>query len=164
VYFNRKETDAIVFDNSSFKYGNGSSDASGFEATTKVMPTSFLTLNASYTYINRDKLEGLNDYIPENKFVAGLDVTPVKNLFFNFTYRNVGERTLFDRYGSFGVKGEDFILESYQVLDFMTNYKVLDDTVTFFAALTNILDEDYDDVLGYATRGRNYKVGVRLQF
>jgi vitamin B12 transporter len=164
VYFNRKETDAIVFDNSSFKYGNGSSDASGFEATTKVMPTSFLTLNASYTYINRDKLEGLNDYIPENKFVAGLDVTPFKNLFFNFTYRNVGERTLFDRYGSFGVAGEDFILESYQVLDFMTNYKVLGDTVTFFAALTNILDEDYDDVLGYATRGRNYKVGVRLQF
>jgi vitamin B12 transporter len=164
VYFNRKETDAIIFDNSSFKYGNGSSDASGFEATTKVMPTSFLTLNASYTYINRDKLEGLNDYIPENKFVAGLDVTPFKNLFFNFTYRNVGERTLFDRYGSFGTAGEDFILESYQVLDFMTNYKVLGDTVTFFAALTNILDEDYDDVLGYATRGRNYKVGVRLQF
>jgi vitamin B12 transporter len=128
------------------------------------MPTSFLTLNASYTYINRDKLEGLNDYIPENKFVAGLDVTPFKNLFFNVTYRNVGERTLFDRYGSFGVAGEDFILESYQVLDFMTNYKVLGDTVTFFAALTNILDEDYDDVLGYATRGRNYKVGVRLQF
>jgi vitamin B12 transporter len=164
VYFNRKETDAIVFDNSSFKYGNGSSDASGFEATTKFMPTSFLTLNASYTFINRDKLEGLNDYIPENKFVAGLDVTPFKNLFFNVTYRNVGERTLFDRYGSFGVAGEDFILESYQVLDFMTNYKVLGDTVTFFAALTNILDEDYDDVLGYATRGRNYKVGVRLQF
>jgi vitamin B12 transporter len=46
----------------------------------------------------------------------------------------------------------------------MTNYKVLGDTVTFFAALTNILNEDYDDVLGYATRGRNYKVGVRLQF
>jgi vitamin B12 transporter len=164
VYFNRKETDAIIFDNSSFKYGNGSSDASGFEATAKVMPTSFLTLNASYTYINRDKLEGFNDYIPENKFVAGLDVTSFKNLFFNFTYRNVGERTLFDRYGSFGAAGEDFILENYQVLDFMTNYKVLGDTVTFFAALTNILDEDYDDVLGYATRGRNYKVGVRLQF
>jgi vitamin B12 transporter len=128
------------------------------------MPTSFLTLNASYTYINRDKLEGLNDYIPENKFVAGLDVTAFKNLFFNFTYRNVGQRTLFDRYGSFGAAGEDFILERYQVLDFMTNYKLLGDTVTFFAALTNILDEDYDDVLGYATRGRNYKVGVRLQF
>jgi vitamin B12 transporter len=164
VYFNRKETDAIIFDNSSFKYGNGSSDASGIEATTKVMPTSFLTLNASYTYINRDKLEDFNDYIPENKFVVGLDVTPFKNLFLNFTYRNVGERTIFDRYGSFGTAGKDFILESYQVLDFMTNYKVLGDTVTFFAALTNILDEDYDDVLGYATRGRNYKVGVRLQF
>jgi vitamin B12 transporter len=164
VYFNRKETDAIIFDNSSFKYGNGSSDASGIEATTRVKPTSFLTLNASYTYINRDKLEDFNDYIPENKFVAGLDITPFKNLFVNFTYRNVGERTIFDRYGSFGTAGEDFILENYQVLDFLTNYKVLGDTVTFFAALTNILDEDYDDVLGYATRGRNYKLGVRLQF
>jgi vitamin B12 transporter len=164
VYFNRNETDAIIFDNSSFTYGNGSSDASGIEATTKVTPTSFLTINASYTYINRDKLEDFNDYIPENKFVAGIDVTPFKNLFVNFTYRNVGERTIFDRFGSFGTAGEDVILENYQVLDFLTNYKVLGDTVTFFAAFTNILDEDYDDILGYSTRGRNYKLGVRLQF
>ena len=164
VYFNRKETDAIIFDNSTFKYGNGSSDANGFEVSTKVIPTSFLTVNASFTYVDRDQTEDFNDYIPENKFVAGLDITPFDNAFFNFTYRNVGERTIFDRYGSFGTAGEDVVLESYQVLDFMTNYKVLGDTVTFFAAVTNILNEDYDDVLGYSTRGRNYKVGVRLQF
>ena len=46
----------------------------------------------------------------------------------------------------------------------MTNYKLLGDTVTLFAAVTNFLDEDYDDILGYSTRGRNYKLGVRLQF
>ena len=46
----------------------------------------------------------------------------------------------------------------------MTNYKLFEDTVTFFAAVTNILDEDYDDILGFSTRGRNYKIGVRLQF
>jgi vitamin B12 transporter len=164
VYFNRNETDAIIFDSASFKYGNGSSDASGFEATTKFMPTSILTINASYTYINRNKLENFNDYIPENKLVLGLDVVPFENAFFNFTYRNVGERTIFDRYGSFGTAGDDVVLENYQVLDFMTNYKVLEDTVTFFAAATNLLNRDYDDILGYATRGVNYKVGVRLQF
>ncbi len=164
VYFNRKETDAIIYDASTFKYGNGSSDANGFEITTKVVPTSFLAINASFTYTDRDVTEDFNDYIPENKLVIGLDVTPFENAFFNFTYRKVGERTIFDRYGSFGIAGQDVVLENYQVLDFMTNYKVLGDTVTFFAAVTNLLNEDYDDVFGYSTRGRNYKLGVRLQF
>ena len=164
VYFNRKETDAIIYDNTTFTYGNGSSDANGIELNTKITPISYLTINASYTYIDRDTLEDFNDYIPENKFVLGLDFTPFNNAFFNLSYRNVGERTIFDRYGSFGAAGEDVILENYQVLDFMTNYKLLGDTVTLFGAVTNFLDEDYDDVFGYSTRGRNYKIGIRLQF
>lgn len=164
VYFNRKETDAIIFDNNTFKYGNGSSDANGLEFNTRVIPVSFLTVNASYTYVNRDKFEGFNDYIPENKFVLGVDYTGLENTFFNITYRNVGERTIFDRYGSFGTAGEDFILDSYQVLDFMANYNLLEETVTLFGAVTNLLNEDYDDILGFSTRGRNFKLGLRLQF
>ena len=46
----------------------------------------------------------------------------------------------------------------------MTNYKLLGDTVTIFGAVTNILNEDYNDIFGYSTRGRNYKVGLRLSF
>jgi vitamin B12 transporter len=164
VYFNRKEEDAIIYDNSTFKYANGSSDANGFEVNTKITPLSFLTFNASYTYINKDNFEDFNDYIPENKFVASIDYTGLENAFFNLTFRNVGERTIFDRYGSFGTAGNDIVLESYKVLDFMTNYKVLGDTVTFFGAVTNFLNEDYDDIYGYSTRGRNFKVGVRFQF
>jgi vitamin B12 transporter len=164
VYFNRKEEDAIIYDNSTFKYANGSSDANGFEVNTKITPLSFLAFNASYTYINKDNFEDFNDYIPENKFVASIDYTGLENAFFNLTFRNVGERTIFDRYGSFGTAGEDIVLESYKVLDFMTNYKVLGDTVTFFGAVTNFLNEDYDDIYGYSTRGRNFKVGVRFQF
>jgi len=164
VYFNRKEEDAIIYDNSTYKYGNGSSDASGLEVSTKITPVSFLTLNASYTYIDKDKLEDFNDYIPASKIVAGIDITALENAFFNVTYRNVGDRTIFDRWGSFGTAGEDIILPSYQVLDFAANYKLLDETVTLFGAVTNILNEDYDDILGFSTRGRNVKIGVRLQF
>jgi vitamin B12 transporter len=164
VYFNRKETDAIIYDNNTFKYGNGSSDANGFEVNTRIAPNSYLSINASYTYVDRDVFEDFNDYIPANKFVAGLDFTPFEKAFFNLTYRHVGERTIFDRYGSFGTAGEDVILENYTVLDFMTNYKLLGDTVTIFGAVTNILNEDYNDIFGYSTRGRNYKVGLRLSF
>mgnify|MGYP006074934123 FL=1 len=164
VYFNRKEVDAIIYNNTTYSYGNSSSDASGLELNVRVAATSFLSINSSYTYIDSNDLEDFNDYIPANKFVAGIDITPFENAFLNVTYRNVGERTIFDRYGSFGTVGDDVILEEYQVLDFMANYKVLEDTVTFFIAATNLLNEDYDDIFGYETRGRNYKVGVRLQF
>jgi len=164
VYFNRKEVDAIIYNNTTYSYGNSSSDASGLELSFRVAATSFLSINSSYTYIDSNNLEDFNDYIPANKFVTGIDITPFENAFLNFTYRNVGERTIFDRYGSFGTAGDDVILDEYQVLDFMANYKVLEDTVTFFIAATNLLNEDYDDIFGYETRGRNYKVGVRLQF
>ena len=164
VYFKREENDAIIFDNTTFKYANGSSNTNGVEVSTKVVPTAYMSVNTSYTFINKDEFEDFDDYIPANKFVAGLDITPFKNAFFNFSYRNVGERTFFDRYGSFGNAGEDVILEKYQVLDFMANYKMLNDTVTVFTAFTNLLNEDYNDILGYSTRGRNYKVGIRLQF
>jgi vitamin B12 transporter len=164
VYFNRKEVDAIIYNNTTYSYGNSSSDVSGLELNVRVAATSFLSINSSYTYIDSNNLEDFNDYIPANKFVTGIDITPFENAFLNFTYRNVGERTIFDRYGSFGTAGDDVILEEYQVLDFMANYKVLEDTVTFFIAATNLLNEDYDDIFGYETRGRNYKLGVRLQF
>jgi vitamin B12 transporter len=164
VYFNRKEVDAIIYNNTTYRYGNSSSDANGFEVNVKVSATSFLSINSSYTHINSNDLEDFNDYIPADKFVAGIAITPFENTFLNFTFRNVGERTIFDRYGSFGAAGEDVTLEEYQVLDFMANYKALEDTVTFFIAATNLLNEDYDDIFGYETRGRNYKVGVRLQF
>ncbi len=164
VYFNRSEDDAIIYDNSTFKYANGSSDANGFEVNSSITPTDYLKLNLSYTFVDKKDIEDFNDYIPKNKIVAGIDLTAIQNAFFNLTYRNVSERTIYDRYGSFGAAGIDVILPSYQVLDFSTNYKLLDETVIIFAAVTNILDEDYDDVLGYSTRGRNYKVGVRLQF
>ena len=164
VYFNRQEVDAIIYNNTTYSYGNSSSDASGLEVSVSVAATSFLSINSSYTHIDSNDLEDFNDYIPANKFVTGIDITPFENAFLNFTYRNVGERTIFDRYGSFGTAGENVVLEEYQVLDFMANYKVLEDTVTFFIAATNLLNEDYDDIFGYETRGRNYKIGVRLQF
>ncbi len=164
VYFKRIEKDAIIFDNNTFKYSNGSSNANGIEISTKVVPTAYLSVNTSYTHINKDEFEDFEDYIPASKFVMGLDITPFKNTYFNFTYRNVGQRTFFDRYGSFGNAGEDVILDKYEVLDFMANYKMLNNTVTIFTAFTNLLNEDYNDILGFSTRGRNYKVGIRLQF
>lgn len=164
VYFNRKENDAIIFDNTSFTYTNGTSDASGLEFSTRIIPTDFLTIGANYTYVERLEFEDFNDYIPKHKFVANLDINPIKNTNINVVYRNVGERTIFDRFGTFGTAGTDVILDSYQVLDLTVNYKLLDGTVTLFGNVTNLFNEDYDDILGFSTRGRNYTIGLLLNF
>ena len=37
-----------------------------------------------------------------------------------------------------------------EIKDLSANYKLLEDTVTFFGAVTNILNEDYDDLLGFS--------------
>jgi len=164
VYFKRTETDAIIYDNLTYKYQNGSSNANGFEVNSKISPLQYLTLLTSYTYVDKKNLEDFNDYIPKHKLVATLEVIPSEKSFFSISYRNVGDRTIFDRYGSFGLAGTDVILPKYQVIDFMTNYKLLEETLTFFAAVTNVFDENYDDILGFSTRGRNYKIGLRFQF
>ncbi len=164
VYFDRKEKDAIIFDTTIFAYANGTSDASGFELNTKIAPTSFLTFNAGYSFTDKDDFEGANDYIPKHKIVAGFDITATQHLFMNLNYQNVGERTLFDRYGGFGTAGEDVVLPSYQIIDFTANYSLLKEKVTFFTRVHNLLNEDYDAVLGYSTLGRNYTLGVRIQF
>jgi vitamin B12 transporter len=55
-------------------------------------------------------------------------------------------------------------LQKYNLLDFNTNYKLAEGTVTLLGSVTNLLNESYYDILGFSTRGRNFKVGVRLQF
>ncbi|MCH3882276.1 TonB-dependent receptor plug domain-containing protein [Tenacibaculum aquimarinum] len=163
VYFNRKEEDAIIYDNTTFKYGNGSSDANGIEVSTSVKPVKDVRVNIGYTYVDKDTTEDFDDYIPKNKLVASVDVSLLKNTFFNLTYNSVGERSIYDRYGSFGTAGDNVILDNYDLLDFNVNYKAFDNKIMFFGSVTNLLNEDYSDVLGYNTKGVNYKLGFRLQ-
>lgn len=164
VYFSRNEIDAIIYNNNTFSYTNGSSKANGAELNLQLKPAKHLTVNASYTHVNRERFEDFDDYIPRNKWFVAVDFTAIKNTFVNLSYRNVGERSVFDRYGSFGNAGLDIILPNYEVVNFTINHTLLNKTVTFFGAVHNLLNEDYDDILGFSTLGRNYKIGVRLQF
>jgi len=43
-------------------------------------------------------------------------------------------------------------------------YKLKSTEVSFFLGVSNVLNEDFQEVVGFQTRGRNYKIGVRLGF
>lgn len=167
VYFNRIEENAIVF-KSLFAapwgvYDNAATTikVSGVETALTITPVEKVNLQIGYTYTDKDANA---DYIPKHKLTADLEVTPFKNSVFSLVYKNVGERTYFDQWGSFGAAGADVALPTYNLLDVNANYKLLDETVTVFAAMTNVFNEGYEETLGYTTRGRNFKFGIRLQF
>lgn len=168
VYFNRSVEDAIIFVSlpaspwtSSYENATGKTKVNGIEANLTIRPLDKLKLRFGYTSITKDANA---DYIPKDKLIANVEVSPFSNAFVSLVYKNVGERTYFDKWGSFGTAGANVVLPSYNLLDINANYKLLDGTVTFFGTLSNIFNEDYEETLGYSTRGRNFKLGLRLQF
>ena len=41
---------------------------------------------------------------------------------------------------------------------------MLPNKLSIFGAVTNILDEEFVENIGYSTRGRNFKLGLNLKF
>ena len=167
VYYNRVEENKVIFLNLPTPpygiYANAleTIDVSGIEADVTFTISKELTTTVGYAFV--DKTSDI-DYIPKNKLTASFVANPVKNLAISTMFKNVGERSLFDAYGSFGEAGKDVILPSYSVLDMNVNYKVLEGKVLLFGSITNLLNEDYEETIGFNTRGRNFKMGIRIQF
>ena len=168
VYFNRTEDNAIIFVSlpvspwtSQYENAVTTINVSGIETDITINPVDKVTLNLGYTYTDKNAEA---DYIPKHKITANLEVNPIKNGYVSLLFKSIGERTYFDKWGSFGTPESDVILPSYTLLDLNANYKILDGTVTFFGNISNILNEDYEETLGFSTRGRNFKLGLRLKF
>ena len=167
VYYNRVEENKVIFLNLPTPpygiYANAleTIDVSGIEADVTFTISRELTTTVGYAFV--DKTSDI-DYIPKNKLTASFVANPIKNLAISTMFKNVGERSLFDAFGSFGEAGKDVILPSYSVLDMNVNYKVLEGKVLLFGSITNLLNEDYEETIGFNTRGRNFKMGIRIQF
>jgi vitamin B12 transporter len=53
-------------------------------------------------------------------------------------------------------------LESYGLLDFYISHKFVNSKMTVFANVTNILNEDFQELFGFSTRGRGFNLGFNL--
>ncbi|MGB1284013.1 MAG: TonB-dependent receptor plug domain-containing protein [Polaribacter sp.] len=166
VYFNRVENDAIIFTNLATApfglYANSTETVkvSGVETEIFLKPADKIALNFGYTYI--DKSVDV-EYIPKHKWVANVEFYPTKKSFVSLVYKNVGNRFA-NYFDSATFATVETTLPNYDLLDLNANYTLLEGTVTLFGSITNIFNKDYEDILGYETRGRNFKFGIRLRF
>ena len=154
TYFHREETNKIGYDPISYQTINdfGTFSAKGVETEITFKASDKMQLSANYTFIDRD--ESLLLKIPQNKFFLKAAYHLLTDTFTSLSYRFV------DATKDFG----NVALPSYQLVDFFVNHQLLEDTVTFYGSVTNLFNEDFQEIAGYTTRGRNYNIGLRLQF
>ena len=153
TYFYRKETNKIGYDPTTFQTINdlGTFLARGFETEVNFKMNSKLSFLANYTHINRD--ENLLLKIPQNKFFIKADYKLTNSTFTSLSYRYVDETTDFGNVS----------LDAYNLVDFFLNHSLLDGKVTFYGSITNIFNENFQEIVGFTTRGRNYSLGLNIK-
>ena len=166
VYFNRKETNFIDFVDLGrfvFQYNNidESFTTSGIEFTGNYKFNSKIIINANATFTKVE--DDLKLRIPELKVNAKLNYQLCKTTFMSLSYQFNDERedTFFN---STTFESEAVNLKSYSLLDFYISHKIINNRMTLFANITNILNEDYEELFGYTTKGRNINIGFSLSF
>ena len=157
VYFNRDVENIIAYNSTTFKMDNfGDTTIKGLEFTANYSVTKDLQLNANYAYTKNDDLA---IRIPKHKINAGVNYTyKATNLGLNYQYVSDRDDTDFRSWPSVNT-----VLESYSLLDFSANHK-LNDNIRLMFNVSNIFNEDYQEVLGFSTRGRNFKFGLGFNF
>ncbi len=166
--FYRTEKEIIQFytDPNTFKsfYTNGESDthAQGVELNIQLQLLEKVTLNTNYIFTER-KRESEVLRIPKHKVDLFLHYNPFKNTSLNLAYSYVGDHS--DAYfDSTTYETIQVTNDAYHLFNWYVNQKMFKERLTLYGGINNLLNETLNDVIGYNTKDRNYKLGVRYQF
>ncbi len=167
VYFNRDEKNFVDFVTVDpelfiFQYQNimDEFNASGVEVEAYKKFGDHFTFSANYTNTQADERFALR--IPEHKANAAFGYTLKEKTFFGLSYNYTGERedVFFD---PITFESEMVTLESFGLLNFDISHQITD-IIKVFANVSNILDEEYEELYRFQTRGRNFRFGFELNF
>ena len=159
TYFNREVENIIGYDETLFKMVNeGDATIKGVEVEVAAEVLDNMDMSVNYTYTNNDNVA---IRVPKNKFNATISyaLNTITNLSLNYQFNDKRDETDFSSWPNTTVE-----LESYSLLDFSANHQIIKNRMTLYASITNILNEDFEEVLGFSTRGRNYSLGFKLNF
>ncbi len=163
LYFNRKEENFIAYvlvnpDIFQYQYSNVSENfkVQGVEIEVDAKPFKNATVTANYTFTERKNTTSLR--IPKHKINASFEHDFSQKTFGSLAFQYVGKRTD-TNFSTFPFQDE--ALQSFSLLDVYFSHQ-LKYNLKVFANITNILNEDYTEVIGFSTRGINFRVGFNL--
>lgn len=156
VYFDRNETNAIGYDANFMSINVADEiDANGVEVEATWLPLSNFSVNANYTFTERKGDNAIR--IPKHKANVSLWYQFCESTDASLTYAYTGERFDTD-FATFS----DIALEPFSLLNFSIRHELIKNKVNVFLNADNLLNEDYRELLGFTTRGRNFRIGLNL--
>tara|TARA_R110002096_G_scaffold236447_4_gene427042 strand:+ start:14266 stop:16134 length:1869 start_codon:yes stop_codon:yes gene_type:complete len=154
VFFSREEEGTIIYTTA---YENATTNAtvqgSEFEFEANFIKNLDFSMNFSYLEVK----DGERLRVPNFKSNASLGYNFCENTFASLNYQFVGSRTDLD-FATF----ENVELESFSLIDLYVSHKLIKNKLKLFATVTNIFNEDYFEILGYTTKGRNVSLGLNI--
>ncbi|MBW8245089.1 TonB-dependent receptor plug domain-containing protein [Muricauda oceani] len=156
VYFDRNETNAIGYDANFMSINVADEiDANGVEVEATWLPLSNFSVNANYTFTERKGDNAIR--IPKHKANVSLWYQFCESTNASLDYAYTGERFDTD-FNTFS----DIALEPFSLLNFSIRHELIKNKLNVFVNADNLLNEDYRELLGFTTRGRNFRVGLNL--
>tara|TARA_R110002072_G_scaffold23949_2_gene81931 strand:- start:36026 stop:37954 length:1929 start_codon:yes stop_codon:yes gene_type:complete len=167
IYFNRDEENYVDFinvdpDNFIFQYQNTSEafKANGIEIEIAKRFGNKLNVTANYTNTKADERFALR--IPEHKINANLGYQLSESSFLGLSYQfNSDREDSFFNPDTF--ENENVTLESYSLIGLTASHQI-SKNIKLFANVSNLLDEEFEELYGFQTRGRNMRFGFTLSF
>lgn len=164
--FYREEKNSIEFDLVDYVYYTfeGLIKVKGIESNLEYSFNKNILFKTNYTFAELDKFSKVLN--PKHKVNTSIGFT------FDRFNANVSHQFVSNRYieyttypaPTFDPVLQTDILKDYQLVGANISYQILKNRMSMFFAADNILDKDFVESRGYSTRGRNFKVGVTLQF
>ena len=138
---------------------DGTNKAKGIETEITLALSQKIKWNSNYTFTQVD--EALDRLIPKHKVNSALDFQINSRIFFNLNYQYIDKRkdAFFDG-NSYST--QKIILGSYQLVNSSLRYELIKNRMSIFGTVTNILNADFVENVGYNTLGRNFKLGLNI--
>lgn len=159
VGFYREEENTFGF-TSNYINIDGTYNAKGVEASVRYTLSERFNIGGNYTFTQVE--EQLNRLIPKHKGNVDLNYK-FKRGTFGINYQYVDHRS--DAFYDMNIWATQAVnLVAYQLVNSNISYELLPNRLHVFGTVTNILNDDFQEVIGYNTRGRNYKLGLNFLF
>ena len=157
LYFNREEQNVITYGFPLYLNVADKVNTKGVELEIDSNITDNLSFNANYTFI--ENVDAVVVRVPKHKVNAQLGYDLSKRTFASLNYQYTHDRIVND-FSTF--PSSEINLNAFNLINFYISHSAPGNKVVFFASIDNVLNEDYDEILGFVSKGRNVRVGFQL--
>ena len=155
LYFNRNEENPIVYGANGYENGEGFIDAQGLEIELDWQMATDFNWSANYTFTERKGDNAIR--IPKHKINTSIAYKISDKTFSSVNYSYVGDRLDTD-FNTFS----DVSLEAFSLVNIYLSHQILSEKLKVFLNVDNLLNDNYTEVVGFRTRGRNVRIGLNL--